>query len=211
MPPQQKNRPGVSNLTHSITTCKEKIEVGSCDVNEVGLENFIRCIVNEIQLHLTEDVEFNLNDRGLLYKWKDVFNIEATYAKCLGIGKRLYKCHAYTHEPTKGLTYFVLEEFNQRSLPFLPDFKFHVLIFCWYDKNTRAVTKVSVSYDQHSFFLHCMGIEGLWRWTIGNVLTPPAKMWARAYMATGWVNPFTFLAQIVLFAWGITKLCSQLS
>jgi hypothetical protein len=102
-----------------------------------------------------------------------------------------------------------MEEFNQRSYPFLPEFSCHILIFCWYNTETRSVTKVSVQYDQYSFFLHCLGIERLWRWVIGNILTPPARLWAKAYFATGLVNPFTFVAQIALFVWGISKLCSS--
>lgn len=208
MPPQQQKRTNFPDQSQRLVSSKDKIEIGACQVDQIGLENFIRTIVDEIDLNLTENVEFNLNDRGIIHKWSDVFNIEATYAKCLGISKRLYKCQSYTHEPSNCVTYFILEEFNKRTTSFLPEFKFYVLVFCWYDKETRSVTKVSVQYDQHSFFLHCLGIEGLWRWTIANVLTPPAKLWARAYFATGLVNPFTFIAQIALFAWGISKLCS---
>lgn len=197
-----------NNFTRRLVSSRDKREVGSCSIKVVGLEKFIRRIIQECNLRMTEVVEFNLNERGVLYKWQDVFNIEQTYTKCLGISGREYSCHAFTHEPMNGLAYFVLEEFNKRSYSFLPEFKFHVMIFCWYDTDTKAVTKVSVQYDQHSFFLHCMGIEGLWRWTIANVLTPPARLWARAYMATGMVNPVTFLAQIFFFAWGISKILS---
>jgi hypothetical protein len=211
MPPQQHKRsefPQTKGQSQRLVSAKDQREIGACAVEEVGLQNFIQSIVKEIDLNLTEEVLFNLNDRGVLQKWSDVFQIEATYAKCLGISKRLYQCHSYTHEPSNGVSYFVLEEFNKRTWTFLPEFKFYVLVFCWYDKETRSVTKVSVQYDQHSFFLHCLGIEGLWRWTIANILTPPAKYWAKAYFATGFVNPFTFIAQIALFVWGISKLLS---
>lgn len=184
------------------------IEVGSCNISEIGLESFIRRIINEIDLHLTEDCHFNLNDRAIMYKWKDVFEIEQIYTKCLGISERLYRCHSYTHEVDKRLTYFILEEFNKRSYSFLPDFKYYVLIFCWYDEN-RGVCEVSVQYDQMSFFLNCMGITTMTRWILANVSTPPAKFWAKCFAATGCVNPLTFLLFVALFVWGVTKLCSS--
>jgi hypothetical protein len=212
MPPEQNDHPGTSSLHHNRITrlvSKDNREVGSCAVSEIGLENFITTLVKEVNINLADDIEFNLNERGILYAWKDVFTVEATYSKCLGISKRLYSCNSFVHEPDQGLAYFIMEEFNQRSYPFLPEFSCHILIFCWYNTETRSVTKVSVQYDQYSFFLHCLGIERLWRWVIGNILTPPARLWAKAYFATGLVNPFTFVAQIALFVWGISKLCSS--
>jgi hypothetical protein len=216
MPPQQKLN--LERLDGSFPTSRRhnasssssssllvSRDIGSCSVQQIGLENFIRTIVKEINLNLTDSVEFNLNNRGVLYSWNDVFRVEATYSKCLGISQRLYQCHAYTHEPSQGLTYFVLEEYNRRTMSFLPEFKFHVLVFCWYDKGTRSVTKVSVQYDQHSFFLHCFGMDKVWHWFIANVLTPPAKVWARVYCSTGFVNPMTFVVQVVLFIWGVVK------
>ena len=210
MAPQRKLQYGqmdedTDNFTHPnrLMSKTGNREIGSCSISEIGLENFINSIVDEINLNLKESVQFNLNDRGLLYKWKDVYEVEATYAKCLGIQKRMYQCHAFTHEPQNNVAYFVLEEFNERTYSFLPEFKFHVLVFCWYDVHTRSVTKVSVQYDQHSFFLHCMGIERIWRFMIGNVLTPPARLWAKLYFMTGLVNPFTFIAQIIVFIWGL--------
>mmetsp|Transcript_949 Transcript_949/g.1654 ORF Transcript_949/g.1654 Transcript_949/m.1654 type:complete len:224 (-) Transcript_949:1213-1884(-) len=214
MPPQQKFH--LERLDGSFTTSSRhdtspssssvlSREIGSCSVQQIGLENFIRTIVKEIHLNLTDTVEFNLNNRGVLYSWNDVFRVESTYTRCLGISQRLYQCHSYVHEPAEGLTYFVLEEYNRRSASFLHDFKFHVLVFCWYDKVTRSVTKVSVQYDQHSFFLSCFGFDKMWHWWIARVLTPPAKLWARAFCATGFVNPITFAVQIVLLTLGIVK------
>jgi hypothetical protein len=218
MPPQQ-NESQLNAISYNASSTANRLvskggndnllrEIGSCAVSAVGLENFINAIVKEIDLNLKEDVEFNLNDRGVLFKWKDVYEVEATYAKCLGIRKRLYNVNAFTHEPSNNLAFFVLEEFNHRTYSFLPQFNFHVLVFCYYDPHSRFVTKVSVQYDQHSFFLHCLGVERIWRWTIANLLTPPARLWAKAYVKSGMVNPFTFVAQIVLFVWGISKLCA---
>jgi hypothetical protein len=213
MPPQQTKHLDLDSSTISAggvnggTRPSKGIEVGSCNINEIGLESFIRRIVNEIDLHITEDCHFNLNDRAVMHKWKDVFEIEQVYTKCLGISERLYRCHSYTHEVDNRLTYFILEEFNKRSYSFLPDFKYYVLIFCWYDEN-RGVCEVSVQYDQMSFFLHCMGITNMTRWILSNISTPPAKLWAKAFAATGCVNPITFLLFIALFVWGVTKLCS---
>lgn len=217
MPPQRTNGQSTSNedvnLQHNVSSTgqsmnqKQIIDVGTSSVNEVGLENFIRSIVHEIDLHLTDDVVFNLNERGILYKWKDVFEVERVYSKCLGISNRLYNCHAYTHEPQKKLAYFILEEYNQRTSSFLPEFKFFVIVFCYYDEN-KAVTKVDVQYDQMSFFLHCLGIIQIHRWVSGNILTPFAVRWMRLFKATGLVHPITFLAQIGLSIWLIGKLIS---
>jgi len=184
---------------------KRVIEIGTCQINEVGLENFIRRIILEKDLHLTDDVEFNLNERGILYKWKDVFEVERAYSQCLGISERLYQCHSYTYESQKNLIYFVLEEYNQRISTWLPGFKFHVIVFCHHDSN-NAVTKVEVQYDQMSFFLNCIGIMQLHRWFSGNILTPFAVSWMKLYKATGLVHPLTFLAQIGLTIWLLSKL-----
>lgn len=181
------------------------IEIGQCAVNEVGLEKFIRRIVLELDLHLTDDVEFNLNERGILYKWKDVFEVERTYSQCLGISDRLYQCHGYTHEPQKKLTYFILEEYNKRISSYLPEFRFYVIVFCYYD-SSNAVTKVEVQYDQLSFFLYCCGIMQLHRWVSGNMLTPFAVTWMHVFKATGLVHPITFIAQIGLTIWLLSKL-----
>jgi hypothetical protein len=193
------------NNSNSSTNSNKVIEVGRCAVNEVGLENFIRRIVKEIDLQLNDDVVFNLNERGLLYKWNDVFEVERAYSQCLGISKRLYQCHAYTHEPQQRVAYFILEEYNQRISSFFPEFKFYVVVFCYYDSN-KTVTKVDVQYDQMSFFLHCLGIIQLHRWISGNLITPFAVAWMRAYRATGLVHPTTFLAQIGFFIWLVRKL-----
>lgn len=206
MPPQRKpveeesNYYNHQNRSAVKSNDTKRLEVGQCKVKEIGLENFIRRIVLEIDLHLTDDVEFNLNERGILYKWKDVFQVERTYSQCLGISDRLYECNAYTHDTEKKVAYFILEEYNQRISSFLPEFKFFVIVFCYYDEN-RNVTKVEVQYDQMSFFLYCFGIMQLHRWVSGNILTPFALLWMRAYKATGLVHPITFLAQIGFAIW----------
>jgi len=69
MPPQQTNHLDLDSSTISAggvnggTRPSKGIEVGSCNINEIGLESFIRRIVGEIDIHLTEDCHFNLNDR----------------------------------------------------------------------------------------------------------------------------------------------------
>mmetsp|Transcript_3561 Transcript_3561/g.4708 ORF Transcript_3561/g.4708 Transcript_3561/m.4708 type:complete len:207 (-) Transcript_3561:83-703(-) len=203
MPPQQKVS---KELLYSIGNGKhDNIEVGRCAVKEVGLEKFIRSIVKEIDLHLQKDVVFNLNERGILYNWDNVFEIERVYSQCLGISNRLYQCRGYTHEEKQRVAYFILEEYNERIYSFLPDFKFFVVVFCYYDSN-RGVTKVDVQYDQMSFFLHCLGVIQLHRWVSGNVLTPFAIRWMRVYKATRLVHPITFLAQITLAIWLLYRL-----
>ncbi len=216
MPPQQTKGHATTdedahlhstNTLHSgalPTRKNQTINVGTSSVREIGLENFIRSIIHEIDLKLTSKVEFNLNERGILYTWNDVFEVERAYSRCLGISKRLYNCHAYTHEPQKKLAYFILEEYNERIASFLPEFKFFVIVFCYYDAN-RNVTKVEVQYDQMSFFLHCLGVIQLHRWFSGNVLTPFAITWMRLYKATGLVHPITFLAQIGFTIWLLSK------
>ncbi len=227
MPPQQENarelssqdfynQRGTSTGTAKAAATdhdnhKKLIQVGCCAVKEIGLENFIRRIVLEINLHLVDNVVFNLNERGILHRWKDVFEVEGVYSRCLGISDRFYQCHGYTHEPQQRLVYFVLEEYNKRIWsPFslLPDFKFYVVVFCYYGAD-RAVTKVDVQYDQMSFFLHCLGIMQLHRWISGNVLTPFAICWMRVYKATGTVHPITFLVQIGLAIWLLSKTISS--
>lgn len=191
MPPNE-------SATQAFQNPKQNTIVSPCSVSVIGLETFINTIVKEINLNMNEYVEFNLNDRGLLYKWKDVFEVESAYTKCLGISKRFYEAKSYTWEPEKRLTYFILEEYNQRSIRFLPGFSFHVLVFCWYDEN-RTVTRVSVQYDQMSFFLHVLGLQNLHRFLIGNVLTPPARIWAQCFLKSGMAHPLTFLFQLFLF------------
>jgi hypothetical protein len=201
MPPQQQQFAQINARSYTNNDTKKRvIDVGECQVKEIGLESFIRRIVKEIDLHLTNDVVFNLNERGIIYKWKDVFEVESVYSKCLGISNRLYECHSYIHEPQTKVTYFMLEEYNQRTISFLPEFKFYVVVFCYYDSN-MAVTKVDVQYDQMSFFLHCLGMVQLHRWICANVLTPFAVRWMRLFKATGCVNPFTFIFQVLLMMW----------
>jgi hypothetical protein len=210
MPPQQKDTQQHSAITYNNSSKSEqtKYDVGRCSIKEVGLENFIRRIVNEIDLHLTDDVVFNLNERGLLYKWKDVFQVERVYSQCLGLSERLYMCNAYTHEPQKRVAYFILEEYNKRISSLLPEFKFFVIVLCYYDED-KGVTKVDVQYDQMSFFLHCLGIVQLHRWVSGNIITPFAMCWMRVYRATGLVHPITFLGQIGLTIWLLKTLFSS--
>ena len=105
--------------------------------------------------------------------------------------------HAFTHEPERKLAYFILEEHNERSLPFLPGFDFYVLVFTYYNEK-REVTAVDVQYDQLSFFLHCVGLAQLHAWFMEMVVTPVAVIWAKMYLRTGLVNPLTFLMQLVL-------------
>lgn len=209
MPPQQTEFPLRTEATKSRQNClvsKSNVEVGYCEISEIGLENFINRIVDEADLNVVDKCEFNLNEKGIMHSFKDVYDVEATYSRCLGISKRLYTCNSYTHEPDRCMCYLVLEEFNERTYSFLPEFSCHILIFCWYDKNTRSLTKVSVQYDQQCFFLHCFGIIDGWRWFVGNIVTPPAGLWAKMFLATGYVNPFTFWAQIFLFFWVLSKL-----
>lgn len=181
--------------------------VSSCSVSVIGLERFIRTIMKEINLNMKENVEFNLNDRGILYKWDDVFQVESAYTTCLGISKRFYEAKGYTWEPEKSLTYFILEEFNERSFSFLPAFKFYVLVFCWYDEN-RTVTKVSVQYDQMSFFMHVLGVQKVYRFLLGNILTPPARLWSKCFLRSGICHPLTFLFQIVVLIYILINIIS---
>mmetsp|Transcript_17028 Transcript_17028/g.25774 ORF Transcript_17028/g.25774 Transcript_17028/m.25774 type:complete len:217 (-) Transcript_17028:71-721(-) len=206
MPPQQNYRIHDDNDTTYFPATKsgtrndirKSVEAGACNINEIGLENFIRNIVEVLDLNLGENVVFNLNDRGIIHKWSDVFAIERTYSACLGISERFYTCHGYVHKIQQHYGYFVLEEFNKRTVSFLPAFKFYVYVCCYYDHKTRTVTKVDVQYDQMSFFLHALGLQNVWRWVVSNLLTPLAMVWMAAFRATGMVNPFTFLAQILL-------------
>lgn len=213
MPPERKAIEEESNYfghqTNGGAKPKDnaKIEVGQCSVKEIGLEKFIRRIVLELDLHLIEDVEFNLNERGILYKWKDVFQVERTYSQCLGISDRHYQCKGYTHDTQNKVAYFILEEHNQRISSFLPEFEFFVIVFCHYDKD-NVVTKVEVQYDQMSFFLCCFGIMQLHRWVSSNILSPFALIWMRLYVATGLVHPITFLAQIGFTVWLLSSYLS---
>ena len=196
MPPNASHR---NELLYSRPSShKSKALVGMCDVHEIGLENFIRQIVKVQHLNLGTDVVFNLNDRGIIYKWDDVFTIERTYSRCLGISERYYTCHGYILKSEESVGYFILEEFNKRSYSFLPGFSFFVMVSVHFDPKTRTVTKVDVQYDQMSFFLHVLGIQNAWRWMIGNILTPVAMAWMALFRWTRCVNPLTFLLQLIL-------------
>eukprot|EP00581_Thalassiosira_minuscula_P012527 CAMPEP_0183729226 /NCGR_PEP_ID=MMETSP0737-20130205/29972_1 /TAXON_ID=385413 /ORGANISM="Thalassiosira miniscula, Strain CCMP1093" /LENGTH=245 /DNA_ID=CAMNT_0025961373 /DNA_START=119 /DNA_END=853 /DNA_ORIENTATION=- len=175
----------------------DEIEARKCLVAHAGLENFIRNIVKPLGLSLPDQVKFNMNGQGIMHSWEDVYFAERLYTRCLGISKRIYQTHAFTHEPDRRLAYFILEEHNERSLSFLPGFDFYVLVFTYYDES-KNVTRVDVQYDQMSFFLHCMGLAQGHAWLVENVITPFALCWARAYHASGFVNPFTFLMQLLL-------------
>ena len=206
----------VGNFTSSSSSPKAiidkhaKIDARKCLVAQVGLENFIRNVVIPLNLQLPENVKFNMNGQGRLDRWDDVYLAERVYTRCLGISKRIYQTHASTHEPDKKLAYFILEERNERSLWFLPSFDFFVLVFTYYDEQ-RNVTRVDVQYDQMSFFLQCMGIAQAHAWLVESVITPLALIWARAYHASGLVNPFTFLLQLLILPIALTYwlLCSR--
>ena len=153
--------------------------------------------------------------------WDDVYLAEKVYTRCLGISKRIYQTHAvslrflnchrlsnfsrralagrksqYTHEPSRNVAYFILEEHNERSLSWLPGFDFYVLVFTYYDEEKR-VTRVDVQYDQLSFYLHCVGLAQAHA-SLVEALTPIIVAWARAFHGTGFVNPFTFLLNLLL-------------
>mmetsp|Transcript_10769 Transcript_10769/g.18349 ORF Transcript_10769/g.18349 Transcript_10769/m.18349 type:complete len:245 (+) Transcript_10769:92-826(+) len=177
-------------------------------VAQAGLENFIRSIVAALELKLPNTVRFNMNGQGVMQTWEDVYMAERVYTQCLGISKRIYQTHAYTHEPERKLAYFILEEHNERSSWILPGFDFYVLVFCYYNDN-KEVTAVDVQYDQMSFFLHCMGLAQAHAWFVEHVITRIAITWAKAFHMTGLVNPFTFTLQLILFpvllmyCWGV--------
>lgn len=177
-------------------------------VAQAGLENFIRSIVAALDLKLPNAIRFNMNGQGVMRTWEDVYMAERVYTQCLGISKRIYQTHAYTHEPDRKLAYFILEEHNERSSWLLPGFDFYVLVFCYYNEN-KEVTAVDVQYDQMSFFLHCMGLAQVHRWFVERVITPIAITWAKTFQMSGLVNPFTFTLQLILFpvllmyCWGV--------
>lgn len=178
-------------LKHGILDARKTL------VAQVGLENFIRAITQPLNLHLPDKVKFNMNGQGIMRSWEDVYLAERVYTRCLGISKRIYQTHAFTHEPDRKLAYFVLEEHNERSLWFLPGFDFYVLVFTYYD-DQKNVTRVDVQYDQMSFFLHCMGLAQAHAWLVERIITPFALTWARLYFASGVVNPVTFLLQFLI-------------
>lgn len=173
------------------------IDARKCLVAHAGLENFIRSIVEPLELNLPDEVSFDMNGCGRMRRWEDVYLAERVYTRCLGISKRIYQTHAFTHEPERKLAYFILEEHNERSSRFLPGFDFYVLVFTHYD-DERNVTKVEVQYDQLSFFLHCLGAAQAHAWLVENVITPVALIWARAFYASGLAGPFAFLVQLAI-------------
>lgn len=164
---------------------------------QVGLENFIRSVVKPLELNLPDKVRFNMNGQGLMHSWDDVYTAERIYTRCLGISKRIYQTHAFTHEPDKKLAYFILEEHNERTYSFLPGFDFYVMVFTYYDED-KNVIRVDVQYDQMSFFLHCMGLAQAHMWIVEKILTPVVLCWAKIFYKTGLVNPFTFFLQLIV-------------
>jgi len=181
--------------------------VGMCDIYEIGLENFIRRIALVRNLSLDESpgarVVFNLNDRAIIHSWHEVFDIERTYSTCLAIKERIYTCHGYIwkQKPDENVGYFVLEEYNRRTYTWLPNFHYSVVVMVYYDNPaSRTITKVDVQYDQLSFFLHVLGLQQVWRWYISNIMTPVAMLWMKVYRKTGFVNPVTFVLQLILFS-----------
>eukprot|EP00751_Fragilariopsis_kerguelensis_P036419 CAMPEP_0170939504 /NCGR_PEP_ID=MMETSP0735-20130129/21992_1 /TAXON_ID=186038 /ORGANISM="Fragilariopsis kerguelensis, Strain L26-C5" /LENGTH=300 /DNA_ID=CAMNT_0011344935 /DNA_START=69 /DNA_END=971 /DNA_ORIENTATION=- len=180
--------------------------VGMCDIYEIGLENFIRRIALVRNLSLDESpgarVVFNLNDRAIIHSWHEVFDIERTYSTCLAIKERIYTCHGYIWKPEpENVGYFVLEEYNRRTYTWLPNFHYSVVVMVYYDNPaSRTITKVDVQYDQLSFFLHVLGLQHLWRWYISNIMTPVAMLWMKLYRRTGFVNPVTFVLQLIIFS-----------
>lgn len=180
----------------SILEKHDKIDAQKYLVGQVGLENFIRNVVKPLKLQLPDSVKFNMNGCGRMQSWEDVYLAEQVYTRCLGISKRIYQTHSYTHEPNKRMVYFILEEHNERSTRILPAFDFYVLVFCYYDE-AKNVTNVDVQYDQLSFFLHCMGVAQWHACVMEWVVTPVAICWAKAFRATGLVNPFTFFIQLM--------------
>ena len=181
----------------SILIKNQSIDAPKTLIAHVGLENFIQAVVKPLDLKLTPRVQFNMNGMGRMSSWEDVFFAERVYTKCLGISKRIYQTHSYTHEPEKRLAYFILEEYNERSYGFLPGFDFYVMVFTYYDEE-QNVTKVDVQYDQLGFFLHCVGLARLHAKMV-ELITPLAITWAKAFWATGLVNPATFVMQLILF------------
>mmetsp|Transcript_5337 Transcript_5337/g.13356 ORF Transcript_5337/g.13356 Transcript_5337/m.13356 type:complete len:247 (+) Transcript_5337:168-908(+) len=203
----------IGHFTSKVTTPEQillkhdRTEAQKTLVAQVGLENFIRAIVRPLNLQLPNKVKFNMNGQGLLQSWEDVYLAERVYTRCLGISKRIYQTHAYTHEPENKLAYFILEEHNERSLWFLPGFDFYVLVFTYYDDQNN-VTRVDVQYNQMSFFLHCMGLAQAHAWLVENMITPFVLTWARTYHASGLVNPFTFLLQLMIVPLALIYWCA---
>lgn len=200
-----------------------KIDAQKYLVAQVGLENFIRSISTVLDLKLPRKVKFNMNGQGRMESWDDVYLAEKVYTRCLGISKRIYQTHAvsdgrslllelpafqtsndehwlsqtqYTHEPSRNVAYFILEEHNERSFSWLPGFDFYVLVFTYYDEEKR-VTRVDVQYDQLSFYLHCVGLAQAHA-SLVEAITPLVVAWARVFHGTGFVNPFTFLLNLLL-------------
>ncbi|KAG8467019.1 hypothetical protein KFE25_000335 [Diacronema lutheri] len=184
---------------------RREIHVSACSVKAVGLRDFVVTIMRELSLSMATNVDFNMNSNAILGTWEDVFLAEKCYTTVLGISSRVYRCFAFTHEPERRLCYLMLEEDNLRSLPFLPPFKFKAMVICWYNSK-REVTAVQVEYDQLGFYLHCLGLHAAHGWLSRRVLTPAVVTWAKAYVASGVVHPFTFLLQVAFFTFCFLRL-----
>lgn len=170
------------------------VHVSPCNVEEVGLKNFVPRIMQELSLWMGPDVTFNMCSNAVIKRWDDVFQAEQCYTRLLGISRRIYRCFAFTHEPERKLCYLILEEHNHRSFSFLPAFPFKVMVICWYNEE-RQVTSVQVEYDQLGFLLHCFGVYALHEWWSRKVATPGLLGVIRLYSATG---PMSFSALVCL-------------
>jgi hypothetical protein len=175
-----------------------EIHVTPCNVQAVGLREFVPRIMRQLSLAMGPAVEFDMNSNALIGSWDDVFVAERCYTTVLGISRREYRCFSFTHEPARRLCYLILEEKNYRAISWLQPFHFKAMVICWYDAS-KTVTNVQVQYDQLGFVMHCLGVHALHAALMRNLTTPLAIKWARAYMASGVVHPITFALQVALF------------
>jgi len=182
-----------------------EIHVMACNVQAVGLRDFVVKITKQLELKMGPQVDFNMNSNAILSRWVDVFKAEKVYTTVLGIARRDYRCSSFTHEPARRLCYLILEELNHRSFTWLPAFTFKAMVICRYDEQ-RAVTSVRVEYDQLGFYMNCIGLVAAYEWFTRVVTTPAACAWARAYLSTGLVGPVTFSLQLLLGAWLLSRL-----
>ena len=104
------------------------------------------------------------------------------------------------------MAYFILEEHNERYIWFLFLFDLYVLVFTYYDEN-KDITAVDVQYDQLSFFLHCMGTVQVHAWLAERVINPIVLVWAKMFHASGLVNPFMFLLQLMIVPMALAYWC----
>eukprot|EP00304_Pavlova_gyrans_P015262 CAMPEP_0206060644 /NCGR_PEP_ID=MMETSP1466-20131121/51814_1 /ASSEMBLY_ACC=CAM_ASM_001126 /TAXON_ID=44452 /ORGANISM="Pavlova gyrans, Strain CCMP608" /LENGTH=187 /DNA_ID=CAMNT_0053435983 /DNA_START=12 /DNA_END=571 /DNA_ORIENTATION=+ len=174
-------------LTHTqYISDGRRIDTAPCNVEEWGLRNFVLRIMEELDLNIGTDVQFNMNSNAVINKWQDVFLAEKCYTTVLGISRRKYRAFSYIHEPAKKLCYLMLEEENYRSVSWMPTFTFKVMVVCWYD-DTRRVTAVDVEYDQLGFYMHCLGAHALHQ-AFNRRVTPLAMVFLRLYVKSGVVS-----------------------